>query len=118
MIESYIQKKWIVTGTIEEHMKEPLRDFLYQIHMREGTTEYSPMILFNHQMLALIPLGVKEKLARDGLEIPVSFVYGDNDWVQMIEEDIADTVTSANKYFYEEPDEESEMDFNKNEDQE
>lgn len=29
----------------------------------------------------------------------MSFIYGDNDWVQLIEENIADIVIEQNKYY-------------------
>ena len=50
------------------------------------------MILFNHQLEAIIPLGTSTKLASKDLDLPISFIYGDDDWVQIIEEDIADRI--------------------------
>jgi len=41
---------------------------------------------------------VADKLAQPGYDLPISFVYGDNDWVQMLEEDVADLVIQNNKY--------------------
>jgi len=66
--------------------------------MREGTTEYAPMVNFNITLCAHLPLGIKSKLGNELFPLPISFIYGDNDWVQMLEEDIADIVISKNKY--------------------
>ena len=57
------------------------------------------MILFNHQLEAIIPLGTSTKLASKDLDLPISFIYGDDDWVQIIEEDIADRIMDQNKYY-------------------
>lgn len=102
----YIEKKWIVTGTVKPYMKPALLDFLHQIHMRESRIEYSPMILFNPQMQAQLPLGINSKLASHQFELPISFIYGDNDWVQIIEEDIADRVLEQNQFYQDSDDEE------------
>lgn len=56
------------------------------------------MVNFNITLCAHLPLGIKAKLANEHFPLPISFIYGDNDWVQMLEEDIADIVVSKNKY--------------------
>ena len=66
--------------------------------MRDGTTEYAPMVNFDLSLTAKLPLGIKDKLANENLILPISFIYGDNDWVQILEEDIADVVISKNKF--------------------
>jgi hypothetical protein len=37
-------------------------------------------------------LGTEDKLADKENQTPISFIYGDNDWVQIIEQDIADII--------------------------
>lgn len=66
--------------------------------MRDGTTEYAPMVNFDLSLTAKLPLGIRDKLANENFPLPISFIYGDNDWVQMLEEDIADIVISKNKF--------------------
>ena len=81
MLEGYIERKWMPPGTVTEEMKETVADYLYQYLMRDGTSEYAPMIAFTTTLQARIPLGVADKLAQPGYDLPISFVYGDNDWV-------------------------------------
>lgn len=50
-------------------------------------------------MKAFLPLGDDSKLAKPNFEIPISFIYGDHDWVQEIEKDIADIVVEQNKFY-------------------
>ena len=82
----------MVTGTVKTKMKPCLLKFLHQIHMRESKINQISWILFNSQMQAVLPLGVPEKLANKEFSLPISFIYGDKDWIQLIEEDIADRV--------------------------
>jgi len=46
MLEGYIERKWMPPGTVTEEMKETVADYLYQYLMRDGTSEYAPMIAF------------------------------------------------------------------------
>jgi hypothetical protein len=39
------------------------------------------MINFKLTLQAIIPLGTEDKLADKEYQTPVSFIYGDNDWV-------------------------------------
>jgi pimeloyl-ACP methyl ester carboxylesterase len=66
--------------------------------MRDGTTENAPMINFNLYMQAHIPLGSSDKLASEKFKLPISFVYGDNDWVHVLEGDIAQKILKANMF--------------------
>ena len=86
------------SGSVTPDQKQSVIDYLYQIFMRNGTTEYAPMINFNQTLQAYIPLGTSRKLANKNFDVPISFIYGDNDWVLDIEEDIADIVTLSNKF--------------------
>ena len=87
-------------------MKPQLLDFLFKVHTSESKIEHVPLILFNSQMQPVTPLGTPEKLAGKKFKLPVSFIYGDNDWVQIIEEDIADVILKKNP-FYMDPDQKS-----------
>ena len=52
--------------------------------MRPASTEHSIMIHFKPGLVAHLPLEPKLK---DQLPIPVSFIFGENDWVPLYEED-------------------------------
>jgi pimeloyl-ACP methyl ester carboxylesterase len=49
-------------------------------------------------MSAHIPLGTSDKLASEKFQIPISFIYGDNDWVHVLEEDISEKILKSNKF--------------------
>ena len=55
--------------------------------MRPGATEYALMVMFELGLVCPIPLGAKDRLGAPDFPIPVSFIYGDSDWVLMVEED-------------------------------
>jgi len=54
---------------------------MLQIFLREGTTEYAPMVNFTLTLQAHIALGEKDKFVNSNYPLPVSFIYGDHDWV-------------------------------------
>ena len=53
--------------------------------MRPGTTEYAIMVNFEVGLVCKLPLEDPTKLANPNLPFPVSFIYGDNDWVAGME---------------------------------
>jgi hypothetical protein len=57
--------------------------------MRRGTTEYAIMLMFNPTLTAELPLGTKDKLGNPEFPVPISFFYGDEDWVVNVDEDAA-----------------------------
>jgi hypothetical protein len=57
--------------------------------MREGTTEYAIQVMFTPGLMAYEPLGADDKLGCPNFPIPVSFFYGDKDWVPEVDEDAA-----------------------------
>ena len=54
---------------------------MYQIYVRKGTTEYALMILFEVGLMPRISLSQDDKLA--GSKVPITFIYGDEDWVKI-----------------------------------
>lgn len=56
-------------------------DYMHQILMREGSTEYAIFICFKLGMFAHNPLETVTRLGNPELPIPVSFFYGDIDWM-------------------------------------
>jgi hypothetical protein len=45
--------------------------------MRQGTTEYALMVLFNSNLLAKIPLSNNDRLADPNFPLPISIIFGD-----------------------------------------
>ena len=56
-------------------------DYLYQVFMRDGTTEYSVMINLDSNLVAKIAVGETYMIRNKDLDLPISFIYGDKDWV-------------------------------------
>ena len=55
------------------------------------------MVNFKAGMMAYLPLGTQEKFLNPELSVPISFVYGDNDWVRNIDWDFAEQCVAINK---------------------
>jgi len=55
--------------------------------MRESTSEYGILVLFNRGGQALLPLGTKDKLASPDFPIPITFIMGVEDWMRILDED-------------------------------
>ena len=83
MIKGYCEKRQKVEN---EDQREAVIDYMYQIFLRKGTTEYALMVNFELGMQAKIPLSNPEKLGRTDFPIPFSFVYGDDDWVPLTDD--------------------------------
>ncbi len=49
--------------------------------MREGSTEYAIFVCFELGMWAINPLIDEERLSNPELNLPISFFYGDLDWM-------------------------------------
>ena len=49
--------------------------------MKEGSTEYAIFHQFYPGMYAKKPLEIEEKLGNQNLNLPISFFYGDRDWM-------------------------------------
>ena len=94
MFQGYVERKLRPGGAVKNEHVQGLVDYMLQISMRQGTTEYAPMINFTLTLQAHIALGEPEKLKNADFPLPITFIYGDNDWVQTLEEDIADQILS------------------------
>lgn len=71
---------------------------MYQIFMRPGTTEYAIMILFELGLVPKISLGHPDRLANPNFPIPVSFIYGDRDWVVLVDRNGGKNVVEVNPH--------------------
>lgn len=49
--------------------------------MREGSTEYAIFICFELGLWAVNPLESQKRLGNPEFALPVSFYYGDSDWM-------------------------------------
>jgi len=65
--------------------------------MRPGTTEYALMICFSLGLYSnVVPLGHEDKLCNKEFPIPISFIYGEKDWVRSVDSDYGKLVVEAN----------------------
>ena len=81
IFKGFVERKWTPSMTVKPEMVDTITDYLYQVYMRDGTTEYSPMVHLTPQLKAYIPLGTSDKLLSNTFPLPVSFIYGSYDWV-------------------------------------
>lgn len=79
--------KKIIKGYMNKRMSDlppeefnDLHAYLYQIFMREGSTEYALFTCFELGMFAVNPLGADTRLAHPEYPIAISFFFGDRDW--------------------------------------
>lgn len=72
-----------------------MTNYLYQIFMRNGTTEYGILLNFDFSLMAYLPLGTVEKLSNPEYQIPFSFIYGENDWTRVVDEDYGKNCVEA-----------------------
>ena len=95
LIERYVAQKQGESTSEEE--KQSISDYMYQTMMRSGTTEQAIFLLFNPDLHAFLPLGHESKLGSQDFSVPVSFFYGENDWVLFVEEDAGQKCVNSNK---------------------
>lgn len=84
IIERYVNNKQ--GQFISEEEKQAISDHMFHVIMRNGTTEYAIHLMFNADLHAHLPLGDSSKLGSDRFPVPISFFYGENDWVLFVEE--------------------------------
>ena len=101
----FVEREWIASGAVKPENHQEVADYMYQIFARDGTTEYAPMMNFTMSLNAHVSLGVPGKVCDKDYPLPLSFIYGDHDWVQGIEGDIADEIMSVNQFYKEDSNE-------------
>jgi len=89
LFRGYVERKWCRSHAVKPEMVGTVCDYLYQIYMRDGTTEYGPMVHFNSTVQAYFPAGDPKNWGNKEIKTPISFIYGDYDWVQIFEGDAA-----------------------------
>ena len=93
-ITGYVKNRQKVDNTDQA---SDVRDYMYQIFMRQGTTEFGIMLCFSLGLYSKVtPLGHETMLCNKDFPIPVSFMYGDDDWVRAVDENFGQKVVDAN----------------------
>ena len=62
---------------------QALHDYFYHLFMKEGSSEYCLMMLFDSDLHPYLPLMVPSKLQNPSISFPVSIIVGEDDWVQL-----------------------------------
>ena len=78
IIKSYLNKRM---GDLPKEEFDIMLNYMHQIFMREGSTEYAIFICFQLGMFAVNPLENADRLGNPELNLPISFFYGDIDWM-------------------------------------
>lgn len=65
---------------LSEDEKSFLSEYLLQILLRPGSTEYAVFSIFEPGKYATNPLEQENKLGNPDFSVPISFFYGDKDW--------------------------------------
>jgi len=77
--------KWAKKRIVGDVPKEELDDFkayMRDVLLRKGSVEYALFVIFDHFCFSKVPLDVPERLS--GLDMPISFIYGDRDWMKLV----------------------------------
>lgn len=77
-----------------DHIAEDIKQYLYQINLRHGSSEYALFTYFEFIMVARHGLESPLKLGNKDIPFPISFFYGDNDWMDI---DAGQRVVNKNK---------------------
>jgi cardiolipin-specific phospholipase len=92
-IAGYVKNRQKVDN---EDQASAIRDYMYQVFMRPGTTESALMMCFELGFYSKVtPLGHPDKLL--AMPIPVSFIYGENDWVKRVDKNAGKIVIEASQ---------------------
>lgn len=73
-------------------------DFWYQIFKRFDPTEYALLVNFDQNMQAKLPLGSPKKLGRKNFPIPISIIFGDDDWALIYDQGASEALISKNQF--------------------
>ena len=57
-------------------------------------------MMFTPALTPYHPLGTEEKLKNKDFPIPISFIYGEQDWTPFVDENSAEKVVEANKILH------------------
>jgi pimeloyl-ACP methyl ester carboxylesterase len=68
-----------INQELPEQHRLDYKEFMKMTLLRPGSTEYALFVCFDHYFHAILPLDDENCLR--GLDVPISFVYGDRDWM-------------------------------------
>jgi pimeloyl-ACP methyl ester carboxylesterase len=71
-------------------------DYLYQLFMQKSTSDTALMSIFYEGCISKLPLGTSDRLGKMNPEMPVSYVYGDDDWAAHADERFSKKITHEN----------------------
>jgi cardiolipin-specific phospholipase len=77
-IKGYMRKRM---PNLSPEESVAMLNYMHQIFMRDGSTEYAIFVCFHVGMFAINPLEAEERLSNPDLNLPISFFYGDRDWM-------------------------------------
>lgn len=80
MVKGYVDKRF---ANLPDHEREDIKAYFKQIFMREGSTEYAIFVCFKPGLFAHNPLEAENILGTPDITIPMSFYYGDRDWMDI-----------------------------------
>jgi pimeloyl-ACP methyl ester carboxylesterase len=80
MLNRYAKKR--IGGALKEEEMMDYKDYLLFTLCRPASTEYALYACFDHYTFAKLPLDDDTRLR--SLPIPVSFFYGDRDWMTFV----------------------------------
>lgn len=80
---SLIRKYVSIRQKVEDdNQRQAVIDYMFQIFMRKGTTEYALAVMFEQTLMGKVPLGNDDRLGSLDFQLPFTFIYGDGDWVK------------------------------------
>ena len=95
-IANYVRRR---QPTDSEEEAAAIVDYMYQIFNRAGTTEFGLNICFDLSLYCkATPLAHPSRLGNAEFPVPVSFVYGQHDWVRRVDEEAGRVVVEANSH--------------------
>jgi len=79
MVNYYLNRR--IGDALKDDEREQMATYMHQCFMREGSTEYAIFICFELGMYAVNPLELENRLGNPEFDCPISFIYGDIDWM-------------------------------------
>ena len=85
-----------MTKGLSPQEKDTLSSYFQQIFLRPGSSEYALFICFEAGVYSREPLEIESRLGNPAVSFPVSFFYGDRDWMDWR---AGDRVLKKNKFY-------------------
>jgi len=79
LVNYYLNRR--IGEALQDEEREHMGTYMHQCFMREGSTEYAIFICFVLGMYAVNPLELDNRLGNPEFDLPISFIYGDIDWM-------------------------------------